>query len=82
MDCNFHGMVSPPLSLDGQINGHSQQLWQPDGLPPQPLWGAEEVNPNFITPENSLLSYDSSGNSGESQILNGAVWMCVLKLII
>ncbi|PWA64109.1 basic helix-loop-helix (bHLH) DNA-binding superfamily protein [Artemisia annua] len=63
MDCNFHGMVSPPLSLDGQINGHSQQLWQPDGLPPQPLWGAEEVNPNFITPENSLLSYDSSGNS-------------------
>ncbi|GJT65248.1 transcription factor bHLH48-like protein [Tanacetum coccineum] len=65
MDCNFHGMVSPPLSLDGQINGHSQQLWQPDGLPPQPLWGAEEVSPNFITPENSLLSYDSSGNSGE-----------------
>lgn len=63
MDCNFHGMVSPPLSLDGQINGHSQQLWQTDGLPPQPLWGGEEVNPNFITPENSLLSYDSSGNS-------------------
>nr|GEV49201.1 transcription factor bHLH48-like [Tanacetum cinerariifolium] len=63
MDCNFHGMVSPPLSLDGQINGNSQQLWQPDGLPPQPLWGVEEVNPNFITPENSLLSYDSSGNS-------------------
>ncbi|PWA64110.1 basic helix-loop-helix (bHLH) DNA-binding superfamily protein [Artemisia annua] len=82
MDCNFHGMVSPPLSLDGQINGHSQQLWQPDGLPPQPLWGAEEVNPNFITPENSLLSYDSSGNSGESQILNWAVWMFVLKLNI
>lgn len=63
MDCNFHGIVSPPLSLDGHINGHNQQLWQPDGLPPQPLWGAEEVNPNFITPENSLLSYDSSGNS-------------------
>lgn len=54
MDCNFTGMVSPPLG---------QQLWQPDGLPPQPLWGVEEINPNFITPENSLLSYDSSGNS-------------------
>lgn len=54
MDCNFPGMVSPPLS---------QQLWQPDGLAPQPLWGVDEINPNFITPENSLLSYDSSGNS-------------------
>lgn len=65
MDCNFAGMVSPPLSLDGQMNGNSQQqqLWQPDGIPPQVLWGGEDVNPNFLTPENSLLSYDSSGNS-------------------
>ncbi|KAF5821383.1 putative transcription factor bHLH family [Helianthus annuus] len=55
MDCSFPGMVSPqPLS---------HQLWQPDGLTPQPLWGVEETNPNFITPENSFLSYDSSGNS-------------------
>ncbi|XP_076881288.1 transcription factor bHLH48-like isoform X2 [Bidens hawaiensis] len=55
MDCSFAGMVSPqPLS---------HPLWQPDGLPQQPLWGVEEMNPNFITPENSLLSYDSSGNS-------------------
>ncbi|KAK1428828.1 hypothetical protein QVD17_17668 [Tagetes erecta] len=55
MDCSFPGMVSPqPLS---------HQLWQPDGLTPHPLWGVEEMNPNFITPDNSLLSYDSSGNS-------------------
>ncbi|KAI3667440.1 hypothetical protein L6452_42498 [Arctium lappa] len=63
MDCNFGAMVS---SLDGQMNENSHQhqhLWQVDGLPPQPLWGEEEVNP-FITPENSLLSYDSSGTSG------------------
>ncbi|MFS8002172.1 putative transcription factor bHLH family [Helianthus anomalus] len=51
---NFAGMVSPPLS---------NQIWQPDGLTPQPLWGVEEMNPNFITPENSLLSYDSSRSS-------------------
>ncbi|KVI03514.1 Myc-type, basic helix-loop-helix (bHLH) domain-containing protein [Cynara cardunculus var. scolymus] len=64
MDCNFGGLVS---SVDGQLNGsshHQQQLWHTDALPPQPLWGGEEVTPNFITPENSLLSYDSSGNSG------------------
>nr|XP_043609432.1 transcription factor bHLH48-like [Erigeron canadensis] len=54
MDCGFTGMVSPSLS---------QQLWHPDALPSQPLWGVEDINPNFITPENSLLSYDSPGNS-------------------
>ncbi|KAJ9543746.1 hypothetical protein OSB04_023453 [Centaurea solstitialis] len=62
MDCNFGGMVS---SVDGHMHENSQQqLWHTDGLPPQPLWGGEEVTPNFITPEHSLLSYDSSGNSG------------------
>ncbi|KAK9057704.1 hypothetical protein SSX86_022540 [Deinandra increscens subsp. villosa] len=55
MECSFPAMVSP--------NPLSHQLWQPDGLTPQPLWGVEEMNPNFMTPENSLLSYDSSGNS-------------------
>ncbi|XP_071689701.1 transcription factor bHLH48-like [Rutidosis leptorrhynchoides] len=55
MDCSsFSGMVSQSLN---------QQLWQTDGLPSQSLWGVEDINPNFITPENSLLSYDSSGNS-------------------
>ncbi|KAK9069215.1 hypothetical protein SSX86_013331 [Deinandra increscens subsp. villosa] len=54
MEGNFSGMVSPWLS---------HQIWQPDGLTLQPLWGVEEMNPNFITPENSLLSFDSSGNS-------------------
>lgn len=62
MDCNFAGMVS----LDGQLNGNSQQpqqMWQPDGMPTQGLWGGDEVHPGFLTPENSLLTYDSSGNS-------------------
>ncbi|KAL8215310.1 hypothetical protein R6Q57_004759 [Mikania cordata] len=55
MECSFPAMVTPqPLS---------HQLWQHDGLTPQPLWGVEDMNTNFITPENSLLSYDSSGNS-------------------
>lgn len=57
MEGNFTGTVSPPLS---------HQIWQPDGPTPQPPWGVEEMNPSFITPENSLLSYDSSGNSGKS----------------
>nr|KAJ0206332.1 hypothetical protein LSAT_V11C500288500 [Lactuca sativa] len=71
MDCSFAGMVS----LDGQMNGnshnhhhHHQQLWQqqqPDGMPLQGLWGGEDLHlhPNFLTPDDSLLSYDSSGNS-------------------
>ncbi|KAK1427120.1 hypothetical protein QVD17_15803 [Tagetes erecta] len=54
MEGNFTDTVSPPLS---------HHTWQPDGPTPQPPWGVEEMNPNFITPENSLLSYDSSGNS-------------------
>ncbi|KAI7732868.1 hypothetical protein M8C21_021800 [Ambrosia artemisiifolia] len=55
MDGNLTGTVSPLLS---------HQIWQqPDGLTPQPLWGVEEMHPNFITPENSLLSYVSSRSS-------------------
>ncbi|XP_019456097.1 PREDICTED: transcription factor bHLH48-like isoform X1 [Lupinus angustifolius] len=41
---------------------HYQQQWQYDAFH-QPLWGREEVNHNFMTPENSLLTYDSSANS-------------------
>ncbi|KAL8213776.1 hypothetical protein R6Q57_003225 [Mikania cordata] len=55
MDGDFTAMVS---------SSSSHQIWQPDGLAPLPLWGVEKMNPNFITPENSLLSFDSSGNSG------------------
>ncbi|XP_076905820.1 transcription factor bHLH48-like [Bidens hawaiensis] len=54
MEGNYSGMVSPAMS---------HPIWQPDGLTSQPLWGAEDMNPNFIAPENSFLSYDSSGNS-------------------
>ncbi|KAD3336296.1 hypothetical protein E3N88_31815 [Mikania micrantha] len=54
MDGEFTAMVSP---------SSSHQIWQPDGLAPLPLWGVEKMNPNFITPENSLFSFDSSGNS-------------------
>ncbi|KAK7392837.1 hypothetical protein VNO78_21286 [Psophocarpus tetragonolobus] len=39
-----------------------QQPWQFEAFH-QPLWGREEDNTNFMTPENSLLSYDSSANS-------------------
>ncbi|XP_071720242.1 transcription factor bHLH48-like [Rutidosis leptorrhynchoides] len=53
MDCSY-GMVSPSLS---------HQLWQTDGLTHPPLWGVDEINPSFMTQENSLLSYDSSGHS-------------------
>ncbi|XP_076958407.1 transcription factor bHLH48-like [Bidens hawaiensis] len=54
MEGNYSGMVSPAIS---------HPIWQPNGLTSQPLWGAEDMNPNFIAPENSFLSYDSSGNS-------------------
>lgn len=65
MDCNIPGMVMPSMWMDGQLNGNRQpyqQLWHFDGIH-QPVWGRDEGNPNLITPENSLLSYDSSANS-------------------
>ncbi|XP_057424314.1 transcription factor bHLH48-like [Lotus japonicus] len=64
-DSNFPATVAPiawpeiPLNENRQ---HYQQSWQFDAFH-QPLWGREEYNPNFMTPENSLLSYDSSVNS-------------------
>ncbi|XP_039059174.1 transcription factor bHLH48-like isoform X2 [Hibiscus syriacus] len=65
MDSNFPGMVMPMMWPEVQLNGNRQQY------PPQlhfnalqqSVWGKEEVCNNYITPENSLLSYDSSGNS-------------------
>ncbi|KAI3750214.1 hypothetical protein L2E82_20843 [Cichorium intybus] len=50
MDCNFTGIVSQSWWLDGQVNGNTQLTWHPDRLN------------NFVTPETSLLTYDS-GNS-------------------
>ncbi|KAL7168937.1 hypothetical protein ACSBR2_034045 [Camellia fascicularis] len=64
MDGNFPGMVMPLMWSEGQVNGNRQQyqqLWHFDGLH-QPVWGRED-NATFITPENSLLSYDLSTNS-------------------
>ncbi|XP_027366441.1 transcription factor bHLH48-like [Abrus precatorius] len=65
MDCNFPPSVAPVMWPEITENGSRQQYqqpWQFDAFH-QPLWGREENNPNFLTPENSLLSYDSSANS-------------------
>ncbi|WJX17656.1 hypothetical protein P8452_07544 [Trifolium repens] len=65
MDSNFPATVAPVLWQEIPHNGNRQQFqqpWQSDAFH-QPLWGREENNPNFMTPENSLLSYDSSANS-------------------
>ncbi|TKY53291.1 Transcription factor bHLH48 [Spatholobus suberectus] len=68
MDCNFPPTVAPVTWPEIPQNGNRQQYqqpWQFDAFH-QPLWGREEDNTNFMTPENSLLSYDSSANSGRS----------------
>ncbi|CAK9176031.1 unnamed protein product, partial [Ilex paraguariensis] len=68
MDSNSPLVVMPSMWQEGQINGNRQQyqqLWHFDGLQ-QPVWVREEDNNNF-TAENSLLSYDSSANSGKSR---------------
>ncbi|KAL0383716.1 UNVERIFIED_CONTAM: Transcription factor [Sesamum calycinum] len=66
IDNGYMGMFTPPIWPEGPINGNRQleyqQLWQGDELH-QPVWSREEDTPNFITPETSLLSYDSSANS-------------------
>ncbi|XP_047328367.1 transcription factor bHLH48-like [Impatiens glandulifera] len=72
-ESNFpEGMMIPPIWSEGQFNGnrsniqYQQQLWPPplDGLVlHHPVWGRQD-NPNFInTPDNSIMSYDSSPNS-------------------
>ncbi|GAU36900.1 hypothetical protein TSUD_331730 [Trifolium subterraneum] len=66
MDGNLPSMVTPLVWPEIPLNinrPHYQQQWQFDAFH-QPLWGREEDNHLFITPENSLLSYDSSANSG------------------
>ncbi|XP_022742552.1 transcription factor bHLH48-like [Durio zibethinus] len=65
MDSNFPSMVMPLVWPEVQVNGNRQQYqqqWHFDALQ-QAVWGREEVCNNYITPENSLLSYDSSANS-------------------
>ncbi|XP_023730904.1 transcription factor bHLH48 [Lactuca sativa] len=51
MECNFTGMATQSWWPDGELNGNTQEIWHSDGLT------------NLVTPETSLLSYDSSGNS-------------------
>ncbi|PON91653.1 Basic helix-loop-helix transcription factor [Trema orientale] len=65
MEGNLPGMVSPLMWPEFPINGNRQQYqqeWHFDALH-QPLWGREEDSHTFVTPENSLLTYDSSANS-------------------
>ncbi|XP_050228506.1 transcription factor bHLH48-like [Mercurialis annua] len=66
MDSNFSGMVMPLAWPEIQVNEsrqqYQQQQWHTDAVH-QPVWEREENSYNFITPENSLLSYDSSANS-------------------
>ncbi|KAE8683595.1 Transcription factor bHLH63 [Hibiscus syriacus] len=64
MDSNFPGLVMPVMWPEVQGDGHRQQYqhqWNSDALQ-QPVWG-REVHNNYITPEKSLLTYDSSANS-------------------
>ncbi|TYI65217.1 hypothetical protein E1A91_D09G142600v1 [Gossypium mustelinum] len=76
-DSNFPSMVMPLIWPGVQVNGNKQQhqqQWQFDARQ-QPVWGREVCN-NYITPENSLLSYDSSANSATlhaNQTENGAM---------
>ncbi|KVH94725.1 hypothetical protein Ccrd_003212 [Cynara cardunculus var. scolymus] len=53
MDYNFTGMVSQSWGLDEQAKVNTQ-----------PVWYHDEIN-TLMTPENSLLSYDCSGNLDE-----------------
>lgn len=46
-----------------------QHQWQ-SNEPHRPFWGPEEDNSNFLTPQNTLLSYDSSPNSGLTEQCN------------
>lgn len=70
MEMNFPGTIMPSMWPEEQVHGNRQQyqqLWHLEGLH-QPVWGMEEDNSKFITPENSLLSYDSSANSGNLKL--------------
>ncbi|GMY14165.1 transcription factor bHLH48-like [Fagus crenata] len=65
IDSNIPSMVSPLMWPEITFTGNRQQFqqqWNFDALHQQ-LWGREEENHTFITPENSHLSYNSSANS-------------------
>lgn len=65
VESNLQDMVVPPIWAEGQTSGNRNQyrhLWHFEGFH-QPVWGRLEDNSSFVTPENSLLTYDSSANS-------------------
>ncbi|PHT37270.1 hypothetical protein CQW23_24970 [Capsicum baccatum] len=65
VESNLPDMIVPPIWTEGQTSGnrnHYQHLWHFEGFH-QPVWGRLEDNSSFVTPENSLLTYDSSANS-------------------
>ncbi|KAK6779020.1 hypothetical protein RDI58_025738 [Solanum bulbocastanum] len=65
VESNLQDMVVPPIWAEGQTSGNRNQyqhLWHFEGFH-QPAWGRLEDNSSFVTPENSLLTYDSSANS-------------------
>lgn len=71
IESNLPSVVTPLMWPEAPFNGtrqqYHQQQWHFDALH-QPLWAREEDNQTFITPENSLMSYDSPANSGRFQI--------------
>lgn len=80
-------MFLPSMWAEGQINEmrqhqyHQQQL-NFDGLHHnhhQPSWGREDTS-NFITPENSLLSYDSPANSGMSHFFINVISFWIIRV--
>ncbi|KAH9648076.1 transcription factor bHLH60 [Citrus sinensis] len=72
IDSSFPGVVMPVMWPELQAHGNRQQYQQQwhhfDGHH-QPLLGGAEESHNFVTPENSLLSYDSSANSGREELI-------------
>lgn len=67
LESSFPTMVTPLMWPEIPVSGTRQQYqpqWHFDGSVNQQAWARDEHNHhNFSTPENSLLSYDSSANS-------------------
>ncbi|KAM7271229.1 hypothetical protein ACFE04_030443 [Oxalis oulophora] len=66
VDSNYPGMAMPLRYPEVQVNCDREQYplqWHFDALHQQPVWGREDSHHNFITQDNSILSYNSSANS-------------------
>lgn len=67
VDCNLPNMAMPLMWPEIHVTGDRpqfQQQWQLESLS-QPVWVKEENNRNVVASENSLMTYDSPGNSGK-----------------